>query len=458
MSEKNKDNNKFEFIKEQIRPRKRKRFRKWLVPFLMTIIMAILFGLVAAITFCISEPKLYKLLHKDQTNPFVLPSPTSKPDNDEDNNIEEDIDDDQDDLDPDNIVPTPIWPEEGPNGQVGSNSSDDQGQVIMEPADIDDFLSVYENIKELSDEVGKSILTVSSIINGKDWFGNPIEKRVYTTGIVVENDGSKLMILVGLDRVKDASSIRLEINETISVEGILQDYETELNLAIITVKVSDIPAKFLGEISVARIGESYTVAVGSPIIALGSPNGYPSSIDMGIITSKGSRISITDSELDLFNTNMTFNKESDGVIINYRGEVIGIITRTLSKDLNKELGTVLGISKVRSYINRMVEQKPRIYCGIVAENLTDAASIEHNVSKGIYVYEVKTDSPAYNGGLMSGDIILNVGNRTIANMNTFYSAISQYEPGTEVIFKIKRTSSTSDNEMEVKVILEEKKQ
>ena len=458
MSEKNKDNNKFEFIKEQIRPRKRKRFRKWLVPFLMTIIMAILFGLVAAITFCISEPKLYKLLHKDQTNPFVLPSPTSKPDNDEDNNIEEDIDDDQDDLDPDNIVPTPIWPEEGPNGQVGSNSSDDQGQVIMEPADIDDFLSVYENIKELSDEVGKSILTVSSIINGKDWFGNPIEKRVYTTGIVVENDGSKLMILVGLDRVKDASSIRLEINETISVEGILQDYETELNLAIITVKVSDIPAKFLGEISVARIGESYTVAVGSPIIALGSPNGYPSSIDMGIITSKGSRISITDSELDLFNTNMTFNKESDGVIINYRGEVIGIITRTLSKDLNKELGTVLGISKVRSYINRMVEQKPRIYCGIVAENLTDAASIEHNVSKGIYVYEVKTDSPAYNGGLMSGDIILNVGNRTIANMNTFYSAISQYEPGTELIFKIKRTSSTSDNEMEVKVILEEKKQ
>ena len=458
MSEKNKDNNKFEFIKEQIRPRKRKRFRKWLVPFLMTIIMAILFGLVAAITFCISEPKLYKLLHKDQTNPFVLPSPTSKPDNDEDNNIEEDIDDDQNDLDPDNIVPTPIWTEEGPNGQVGSNSSDDQGQVIMEPADIDDFLSVYENIKELSDEVGKSILTVSSIINGKDWFGNPIEKRVYTTGIVVENDGSKLMILVGLDRVKDASSIRLEINETISVEGILQDYETELNLAIITVKVSDIPAKFLGEISVARIGESYTVAVGSPIIALGSPNGYPSSIDMGIITSKGSRISITDSELDLFNTNMTFNKESDGVIINYRGEVIGIITRTLSKDLNKELGTVLGISKVRSYINRMVEQKPRIYCGIVAENLTDAASIEHNVSKGIYVYEVKTDSPAYNGGLMSGDIILNVGNRTIANMNTFYSAISQYEPGTEVIFKIKRTSSTSDNEMEVKVILEEKKQ
>ena len=34
--------------------------------------MAIIFGLVAALTFCIAEPKLYKLLHKDETNPFVI--------------------------------------------------------------------------------------------------------------------------------------------------------------------------------------------------------------------------------------------------------------------------------------------------------------------------------------------------------------------------------------------------
>ena len=38
---------------------------------------------------------------------------------------------------------------------------------------------------------------------------------------------------------------------------------------------------------------------------------------------------------------------------------------------------------------------------VVAENLTKATMIEHNVTQGVYVYEVKKDSPAFNGGLMS---------------------------------------------------------
>ena len=72
MSNVNKENKEFKFIKEQVIPKKRKKLRKWLLPFLMTIFMAIIFGLVAALTFCIAEPKLYKLLHKDETNPFVI--------------------------------------------------------------------------------------------------------------------------------------------------------------------------------------------------------------------------------------------------------------------------------------------------------------------------------------------------------------------------------------------------
>jgi len=57
---------------------------------------------------------------------------------------------------------------------------------------------------------------------------------------------------------------------------------------------------------------------------------------------------------------------------------------------------------------------------------------------------------------MSGDIILNVGDRLISNMNNFYNAISDHEHGTQVAFKIRRTSS--DKELELNVVLEEKKQ
>ena len=58
---------------------------------------------------------------------------------------------------------------------------------------------------------------------------------------------------------------------------------------------------------------------------------------------------------------------------------------------------------------------------------------------------------------MSGDIILNVGDRMISSMDNYYNAISNYEPGTEVIFKVKRISGTSDKDIELKVVLEAKK-
>jgi Trypsin-like serine proteases, typically periplasmic, contain C-terminal PDZ domain len=142
-----------------------------------------------------------------------------------------------------------------------------------------------------------------------------------------------MKLLVSLDRVKDASSIKIELNDDVAVDAVLQDYETELNLAVIAVNIADIPVKFLDSLAVARLGESYSVMVGSPIIALGNPNGYPLSIDIGIITSKGRTVSITDNELDLFHTNMVFNDESDGVIVNLEGEVIGLISRTLKMTL-----------------------------------------------------------------------------------------------------------------------------
>lgn len=464
MSEDNKDNKEFEFIKEQVLPKKHKKFKRWLIPLLMTVFMAIIFGLVASLTFCIAEPRLYRLLHKDEENPFVIPSPSpggnnGKEDEDDPKNEPGKNPDDEGETNEDDPS-SGEEPDPDGAGDPDETDKDKEPDPVVETivGDIEDYLAIYNDIKKLSEDTRKSILTVSCIIDGKDWFGNPIEQRIYTAGIVVENDGTNLKLLVSLDRVKDAGSIRIEINDSTSISAVLHDYESELNLAIISVNIADIPTKFLGDITVARIGESHTLTAGTPVIALGSPNGYPESIDIGIVTSKGSVVSITDNELDLFNTNMVFNKDSDGIIINFRGEIIGIITRTLKKDMNKELSTVLGISKAKSYIDRMTIQKPRVYCGIIAENLPQVAMAEYNVTRGVYIYEVKKDSPSFNAGLMSGDIILNVGDRIVSNMNNFYNAISEHEPGTPVTFTIRRTSGNADKDIDIKVVMGEKAQ
>ena len=79
-----KDKKEFEFIKEQVVENKRKKIKKMLKPFLKTFLMAVLFGSVAAVTFCVVEPRLYKYINKQEDRKSIT-FPNDYPDEDNDN-------------------------------------------------------------------------------------------------------------------------------------------------------------------------------------------------------------------------------------------------------------------------------------------------------------------------------------------------------------------------------------
>lgn len=450
MSENEKDNKDFEFIKEQVIEKKRKKFKKRFLPFLMTLILAIMFGLIAALTFVIAEPRLYDLLHKEGETKTPISFPTA--------------------------TPTPTLPPAPPTkipdnvGQEGDSTDPQNGdgtqEVSADPtpavqkidADIEDFSNMYDEIRKVTYDVSRSIVDISSTFTVIDWFNKEVEKTVDTTGVIVADNSAEFLILVSLDRVQGANSIRIKFSDTTYVDANVQDYESELNLALVAVKKDNISRIYLDALQVAKLGESYTLSIGSPVIALGSPNGHPDSMEIGLITSKGSWASISDNKLDLFNTDIDSNANSDGIIVNLKGEIVGLITRTLKEDINENLSTAIGISKIQSYIELMGNQKPRIYFGIKAEDMTEPAKQEHSITNGVYVSEVQTDSPAFEAGLKNGDIILSVNDNAILNTNNFYNYISVYKPGDELSVKVKRKSGTSEKEVDLTVVLVEKAQ
>jgi S1-C subfamily serine protease len=105
----------------------------------------------------------------------------------------------------------------------------------------------------------------------------------------------------------------------------------------------------------------------------------------------------------------------------------------------------------------MINKKPLNYCGVLAEDMTAAAKDEYSVINGIYVNEVRADSPAFDAGIRSGDIILQVDDKVIIDTNNFYNTISTYKPEDEITIQIKRTTGTADKLNDVKVVLAEKK-
>lgn len=434
MSENDKDNRDFEFIKEQVIEKKHKKLRKLLFPMITNVGFALLFGATAALTFVFLEPKISEYVNKDEVpvSPVCFPTacPTTPP-------VITDTSETNEDTEV-TVEPTPVIVE----------------QSIA--ADVDDYLNMNNDIRRVAYDVNRSIVNVSSTYAVEDWFGKSQDKVVSTTGVIVYNNTKDLLILVSLDRVKGADSIKIGFSDTATVDAVLQDYETEINLAVIAVAVKDIPEYYMSSLEPAVLGESYTVSVGSPILALGSPNGYSNSMEIGIVNSKGSTANITDNSLDLFNTSISDNDNGDGVICNLKGEVIGLITRNLKEGINKNINTVIGISSLKPIIEVMGNKSPHIYFGVKTADLTDTAKKEYDISNGIYVNEVLSDSPAFDAGIQKGDILLEIDQIQIMNTNNFYNIISDYQPGDKLDVKIIRQDGTKPTKTNLVVTLGDK--
>jgi serine protease Do len=454
----NKDNKGFSFIQEQIASKKRGRIKRMLFSFAWTVVLASVFGAVAALVFCISGPTINKMIGKNDEKKTVE-FPTTTPD---------DIVEDTDDIG-NNGVGTPT---DGNNvaGNIDEDNQPDKGgnegttdqkpePVIIEKrvnGNIDDLNSMFADVKDISNQLNKSLVTIIGITSETDWLENEYDLPTTTTGLVVANNGAELLVLVSYDRIKEAKNIHVVLSDMTQVNGSLQSYDLDLNLAIVAVKLEQISSEQLGYIQIAPLGESYVVTPGMPVLALGAPNGYVGSYGFGFVSSKLSGIYITDNKIDIFHTDIDTNENSEGIIVDLKGNIIGIITRTLKDNDNSGVTTVIGISKIKKIIASLSNDTERIYFGIKGIDIPESILEQFEIAGGIYVTEVKTSSPALEGGIQIGDVIISINDTSVMTVQAFNNMISLNGPKDSLKVKVLRTSKSTNKEMELTVVLGKK--
>ena len=107
-------------------------------------------------------------------------------------------------------------------------------------------------------------------------------------------------------------------------------------------------------------------------------------------------------------------------------------------------------------IQRLVNNEDRIYFGIHGEDLPEEILEQAGIENGIYVNEVEAGSPALQAGIMSGDMIVRIGNTPITSMTTFYNTISTYNVRDSVQVLVRRQSQGSFRDVTVTVELAKK--
>ena len=123
-----------------------------------------------------------------------------------------------------------------------------------------------------------------------------------------------------------------------------------------------------------------------------------------MITGTDQVVQVVDDEVVYFTTGITEYADGDGFVFNLSGDVIGIVSKSLNKG-EQGVFTAAAVNGMREIIERMVNNFPRIYCGMRLETIDNVTGDKYKLPAGVYVSEVLMGSPAMYAGIKNGDII-----------------------------------------------------
>lgn len=284
----------------------------------------------------------------------------------------------------------------------------------------------------------------SGIIIGQ----NNNELLIVTNNHVVEGDEAKVSVVFGQE--EDTQE---------SVEATIKGTDSSKDLAVLSIKLSDLSEEMRGQIRIATLGDSEQVEVGEMAIAIGNALGFGQSVTVGYVSAKNREVSIEDATMTLIQTDAAINPgNSGGALLNANGEVIGINSAKYTSTDVEGIGYAIPISDAIPVITELMNREELAeseqgYLGIVPKVITDAYVERFHMPKGIYIVEVTEGSPADIAGLTQGMVITKVNNKAVEKMEDLQDILTYTKAGTEVKVTIMELESGEYVEKELKVTL-----
>ena len=399
-----------DFLRETIKQKpvnKKKLLRRTVT----TVVMAVVFGLVACFTFLVLEPVISNRLYPEEEAEEVrFPEETvaeeMKP---EDMIVEEEV------------PPPETTPVELEDEQIEELLS----QVRF---GIEDYQQLYEELAALAQKVGRSVVTVTSVVSDVDWLNDIYENEASASGIIIANNGKAVLILVSAGALGDADSIIVTFCNQTKTDAELVQKDATTGLAVLSVPLMSIGEETMDVIDIAKLGSSNsTKLLGKPVMALGSPLGS-GSVCYGIVTSVGTVIDQPDSAYKSIVTDIYGSRNATGIIADLNGMVLGIIDNVnISNDMGNLL-TAYGVTELKRTIEKMSNDQERAYLGIHGADVPEEAIKESGMPTGTYIKEIEMDSPAMNAGIQSGDVITKANETPIESYNDLLSVLAIAKP------------------------------
>ena len=333
-------------------------------------------------------------------------------------------------------------------------------------------ISTATTVTDVSDIVKNVMPSIVSIttVSQTEYYNMFNQSQTYQSegagsGIVVAEDDDNLYIATNNHVVENSTSLTVCFSDNETVSGTVKGTDSSADLAVVSVKKSDMKSDTLSTIKIATLGNSDELSVGESSVAIGNALGYGQSVTTGVISALNRQVSTTDETSgttvtnNLIQTDAAINPgNSGGALLNMKGEVIGINSVKYSDTSVEGMGYAIPISTAKPIIDDLisrekVDSSKSAYLGTSGADVSSQVAKTYNMPEGVYVAQVEQGSAAESAGLQKGDIITEFDGHQITSMENLKERLQYYEAGKKVTVKIQRADNGGYKEQSIEVTL-----
>ncbi|KAF0130340.1 MAG: periplasmic serine protease Do/DeqQ family [Bacteroidetes bacterium] len=265
---------------------------------------------------------------------------------------------------------------------------------------------------------------------GSPYHNNSRSLVGFGSGVVLSDDG---YIVTNNHVVEGADNIEVTFNDKRKMKATIVGTDPTTDIALIRVESKQLP--FL------VFGNSDNVKIGEWVLAVGNPFNLTSTVTAGIVSAKARNINILGnrSSVDSFiQTDAVINRgNSGGALVNTSGELVGINAAIASQTgVYEGYSFAIPANIVKKVVDDIIRfgEPQRAYLGVEIREMDEALAKEAGEEeiKGVYVARVVENGGAESAGIKSGDVILEVNDRSVNTLAQLLEVVGQYRPGEKV--------------------------
>lgn len=327
-------------------------------------------------------------------------------------------------------------------------------------------VSMGNDVSVIVEEAMPSVVAINNkvIYTQQNWFfgEQQYEASGSGSGIIVGKNDSELLIMTNNHVVADSTELSVSFIDGTSVAAAIKGTDSDSDLAVIAVKLSDIPAETMSQIKEAELGDSDALKLGQGVVAIGNALGMGQSVTVGYVSALNKEVQFSDGSRTLLQVDAAINPgNSGGALLNMQGELIGINSAKYSDTDVEGIGYAIPISFAKDIIDELMTKTTKVevaaeeqgYLGIQLQNIDSRMAQAYGMPQGIYVYKIVEGGAAANSELRERDIITKFDGERVKTGEDLQKMLTYYKGGSTVTLTVESLDNGVYTEREVSITL-----